>query len=437
MANQVSIPNVKVNLCIISKGRKLFSDHSIHKLPKKSEIDEREFQESKMLRDSIFNQLAAEPQSLDSSTISKLVTSSFKIALSDRDRAALQSSSDPYCMMFIEECKKKPFIVPGDPMNWKSEYREEEEDISVSTEAGLSETVGTLNNEKSDQPQASLDDFQLSNEQSKLLQEVQQLKLGMENLIDGGSEDDTKYRHVILSGQPGLGKTHFVKSLFKRKKLEHVQISGSVSLFALGVSLAILNARRDPEKTIYIHIDDSDVIFKDEETCNIFKQVLFDNQEFIYEKSLRALLPSLDESQREAVEMHRSENGLGFRIPLKNVVFIITTNIPLPPDREISRLMGKNGLAGIKVHRNAIRSRCRYRELNFNDSMRWAWIADVYLGDKHLEGEQKKLVSDMLKFLWDFRSQMQEHSIRTAQKMIKIAQANPQNYPIIWKNEFL
>ena len=43
----------------------------------------------------------------------------------------------------------------------------------------------------------------------------------------------------------------------------------------------------------------------------------------------------------------------------------------------------------------------------------------------------------MLKFLWDYRSQMNEHSIRTAEKMLLIAQQDPNNYLITWKNEFL
>ncbi len=277
----------------------------------------------------------------------------------------------------------------------------------------------------------------LSKEQLKLLKEVRELKSSMANLIGTNSMIDDKYSHLIISGPPGLGKTHFVKTLFKERGINGIPISGSVSLYALGIRLAILNVNRDPNEITYVHVDDSDVIFKDEESCNIFKNVLFDEQEFVYEKNIRRLLSSLDESQRLAVESHMSENSIGFRVPLKNVVFVITTNVPLPTDKQIAKLMGKNGLAGIKVHRNAIRSRCRYRDLSFDDSKRWAWIADVFIKETYQSEQEEILINTMLTFLWDYRSQMNEHSIRTAEKMLLIAQNDPINYFQTWKNEFL
>lgn len=276
-----------------------------------------------------------------------------------------------------------------------------------------------------------------SKEQQKLLKEVRELKSSMANLIGTNSLNDNKYSHLIISGPPGLGKTHFVKSLFKDRGIEAISINGSVSLYAIGIRLAILNFNRDPNEITYVHVDDSDVIFKDEESCNIFKNVLFDEQEFVYEKNIRRLLSSLDESQRLAVESHMSENSIGFRVPLKNVVFVITTNVPLPTDKQIAKLMGKNGLAGIKVHRNAIRSRCRYRDLSFDDSKRWAWIADVFIKETYQSEQEEILINSMLTFLWDYRSQMNEHSIRTAEKMLLIAQNAPINYLQTWKNEFL
>lgn len=276
-----------------------------------------------------------------------------------------------------------------------------------------------------------------NNNQLKLLKEVRELKSSMSTLIGRNTLSDNKYSHLIISGPPGLGKTYFVKNLLKECGIESVSISGSVSLYALGIRLAILNSIRDPNEITYVHVDDSDVIFKDEESCNIFKNVLFDEQEFVYEKNIRRLLSSLDESQRLAVESHMSENSIGFRVPLKNVVFVITTNVPLPTDKQISKIMGKNGMAGIKVHRNAIRSRCRYRDLSFNESKRWAWIADAIIKEQYQSEQEKTMITAVLTFLWDYRSEMNEHSIRTAEKMLLIAQNDPINYLQTWRNEFL
>ena len=300
-------------------------------------------------------------------------------------------------------------------------------DLLTSNHGNLTESIKSENT----------GDYPLTEQQLKLLKEVRELKSSMANLIGFNSSDDNKYSHLIISGPPGLGKTYFVKSLFKKRGIDSISISGSVSLYALGIRLAILNTIRDPNEITYVHVDDSDVIFKDEESCNIFKQVLFDEQEFIYEKNVRRLLSSLDESQRLAVELHMSENSIGFRVPLKNVVFVITTNVPLPTDKQIAKLLGKNGLAGIKVHRNAIRSRCRYRDLSFSESKRWAWIADVFIKEKYQSELEKNFITSMLTFLWDYRSEMNEHSIRTAEKMLLIAQNDPKNYEVTWKNEFL
>ena len=111
-----------------------------------------------------------------------------------------------------------------------------------------------------------------SNNQLKLLNEVRELKSSMSNLIGLNQHDNKKYSHLIISGPPGLGKTHFVKSLFKERGINGISISGSVSLYALGIRLAILNTIRDPNEITYVHVDDSDVIFKDEESCNIFRR---------------------------------------------------------------------------------------------------------------------------------------------------------------------
>ena len=69
----------------------------------------------------------------------------------------------------------------------------------------------------------------LSKEQLKLLKEVRELKSSMANLIGTNSMIDDKYSHLIISGPPGLGKTHFVKTLFKERGINGIPISGSVS----------------------------------------------------------------------------------------------------------------------------------------------------------------------------------------------------------------
>jgi hypothetical protein len=119
------------------------------------------------------------------------------------------------------------------------------------------------------------------------------------------------------------------------------------------------------------------------------------------------------------------------------VVFIITTNIPLPADTEVRRHLGRNGHSGILVHRNAIRSRCRYRSLDFNNEQRWAWIADAFMENGQIRAENNFVIKNMLDFLWEYRAVAQEHTIRAAEIMLKIAEEKPTTYIKEWKNEFL
>jgi hypothetical protein len=165
--------------------------------------------------------------------------------------------------------------------------------------------------------------------------------------------------------------------------------------------------------------------------------MLFDEMAFVYEKNIGPLLLSFPAEVREALERFRSDGSLGFRVPLNNVVFIVTTNILLPADKDVRRHMGGNGHSGILVHRNAIRSRCRYRTLDFNNEQRWAWIADAFMEDGELRRDQNFVIKSMLDFLWEYRAVTQELTMRAAEKMLIMAKEHPTHYYQEWKDEFL
>jgi hypothetical protein len=196
-------------------------------------------------------------------------------------------------------------------------------------------------------------------------------------------------------------------------------------------------SKRDSNETFYIHIDDADVAFRSEEGCNLLKQMLFDDNAFVYERNIGPLLRGFPSEVRDAVESFMTGESLGFRVPLDNVVFLITTNIPLPSDNEVTRHIGRNGHSGILVHRNAIRSRCRYRFLEFSDDLRWAWIASAFLVNWKIPDQDNFITKVMLDFMWVHRKEMQEHTIRAAELMLTIAQNNPKSCYQEWQNEFL
>lgn len=364
-----------------------------------------------------------------------------RVGLDPNRLGKLKTKKQPHCLLYLPQIGGDPYVRIVNQDEWTAQMENK-----IETEVDEKITVnehGTMQiqelEENCQQVKMVPEDIQspFSSEQLKLLNKVERLKLSLNTLINPATGINTKYRHVILAGAAGLGKTHFVRSFLERNQLPNAKITAGISLFSLGVRLACIMANRNPDEILYIHIDDADVAFKTEEGCNLLKQMLFDENAFVYERNIGPLLQGFPNEVRDAVESFRSENSLGFRVPLENVVFLITTNIPLPSDSEVVNLFGKSGQSGILVHRNAIRSRCRYRYLDFTREMRWAWIASVFLVDGRIPDHENFITKVMLDFMWENRQSMQEYTIRTAELMLKIAREYPRTFIHEWQNEFL
>lgn len=353
----------------------------------------------------------------------------------------LKSDKLPHCLLYMPQIGGDPYVRIVNQDEWTEQMKNKietkvDEKITVNEHGKMQIQEFEENPQRVKmEPESVQSPF--SPDQLKLLNKVERLKTSLNSLINPTDGVNTKYRHVILAGSAGLGKTHFVRSFLERNNLPYARITGAVSLFSLGVRLSCIMANRNPNETLYIHIDDADIAFKTEEGCNLLKQMLFDENAFVYERNIGPLLKGFPNEVREAVESCRSENSLGFRVPLENVVFLITTNIPLPSDSEVTNLFGRSGQSGILVHRNAIRSRCRYRYLDFSREMRWAWIASVFLVDGRIPDHENFITKVMLDFMWENRQTMQEYTIRTAELMVKIAREYPRTFFQEWQNEFL
>ena len=133
------------------------------------------------------------------------------------------------------------------------------------------------------------------------------------------------YPHTYIYSPPGLGKTHTVKSHLNKLGVEHYEISGAMSMFAFGVSLAVIRYNR-PTGKIIINVDDCDGIFKNEENINIMKNVLSGSRTFTYNKSVKTLLTQYSELQQDAVEHFSGEEQVGFSVPCNDFIFIFTSN---------------------------------------------------------------------------------------------------------------
>ena len=370
-----------------------------------------------------------------SSSFDVLTEHCLKVGLDTQRWGKLKSQENPFCLVLMPQIGGDPHLVVVDENEW---YRNMGDELDESDILIEQQEVSHLSSQACHPEVTTLEiNPPFSVAQMDLLKRTREIKESMNSILNGTLMGNGNYRHLILSGPAGLGKTHLIRTFFEMHAVPNVRITGAVSLFSLGIRLAVIKHNRDPNETLYIHIDDADVAFRTEEGCNLLKQMLFDEKAFVYEKNVGPLLLSFPAEAREAVESFRSEGSFGFRVPLTNVVFIITTNIPLPADTEVRRHLGRNGHSGILVHRNAIRSRCRYRSLDFNNEQRWAWIADAFMENGQIRAENNFVIKNMLDFLWEYRAVAQEHTIRAAEIMLKIAEEKPTTYIKEWKNEFL
>lgn len=366
-----------------------------------------------------------------------------RLSIGTHRYSQLRMSRNPHCLIIAPRKGGDPHLVVCEESEWLKHMNIEGEEIvgTESTENGGEQKTPQIIQAPTLIPEEPLDQFKISDPfsaaQMGYIRKSRQQRESLHRILCGSITGEGTYRHLILSGPPGLGKTHFVRSFFELRNTPIVRITGAVSLFSLGIKLAVIMANRDTNEVLYIHIDDADVAFRTEEGCNLLKQMLFDERAFVYEKNIGPLLLSFPSEVREAVERFRTDGSLGFRVPLNNVVIIVTTNIPLPADKDVRRHMGGNGHSGILVHRNAIRSRCRYRTLDFNNEQRWAWIADAFMEDGELRPDQNFVIKSMLDFLWEYRAVTQELTMRAAEKMLIMAKEHPTHYYQEWQDEFL
>jgi hypothetical protein len=258
----------------------------------------------------------------------------------------------------------------------------------------------------------------------------------VERIIQFDPED--KYPHFYTYSPPGLGKTHTIKDYLERNGIINYTISGNISRFAFGVSLAVI-AYNNPIIPIVVLVDDCDEILKDSLSCNMMKNVLEGERKFVYEKSLSGQMGNLSHIQQQAVEYFQDEQRMGFSVDTSNMKFLFTSNIKLPTDDDIQRLRSKKSTVttSVMVHRNAIRSRCTVADFDLGQYEHWGWIADVVLSTELLLDSSDEDKMEYLNFLWYNWTDMTERSIRTILKMEDIRRKYPDRYEYLWNMDLL
>jgi hypothetical protein len=244
------------------------------------------------------------------------------------------------------------------------------------------------------------------------------------------------YPHTYFFSEAGLGKTFTITDELQKSKINHHIVSGNISMFAFGISLATIRYQYK-DKPVVIVVDDCDEIFKTPLNINIMKNVLDGNKVYSYEKSLQSQWNNLSEFQQEAIQSFSSETRMGFEVPTDKMKFLFASNFKLPTDSDVKHARSRGQQkATMLAHLNAIRSRCQPADFDLDQDEQWGWIADVTLNEKctTLSKENNMILLDWMYNNWEM---MNEHSIRTVKKMAEVMKNDKNNYRDIWEIDYL
>ena len=252
--------------------------------------------------------------------------------------------------------------------------------------------------------------------------------------------NEDKYPHKFVFGFPGIGKSYEITNHLNESGTRYLMVTGNVSMFAFGVSLAVINFSNPSQERLIVFCDDVDTLVSTEASCNQLKSALHGPRMFTYEKSLQSQWSNLSELQREAIKYHQEDGKMGFQVPTSSMSFLLVSNIQLPTDDEVRLAREKSkGKASLLAHKNAIRSRCMVQDFSLTNAELWGWIADVILNTECLNQfnmtDEEKLI--ILNFLWDNWESLTERSIRLIEKMAIIKNEYPENYEMVWGIDFL
>jgi hypothetical protein len=278
----------------------------------------------------------------------------------------------------------------------------------------------------------------------KQLQAIEQGQIQNERmrlLIDKATRSsiDRKYKDYYIYAPPGLGKTFMVQEYLSNSEINCYPVSGNISMYAFGVSLAVVGYMTPSDKKIVIH-DDCETLFENSNNVNVMKKILDTDRVFVYEKSLQSQRSSLNDIQKDAIDFFSEPGKMGFKVPTNNMTFIFTSNKRLPYDNEVEMARAKGrSKANYLAHLNAIRSRVHVADFELTKNEFWGWISSVVIESDCLNDYEPtpEEICEVLDFLFHHWGHFKEKNIRTVEKMFSVMRDFPETYERVWKMDYL
>lgn len=243
-------------------------------------------------------------------------------------------------------------------------------------------------------------------------------------------------RHTIISGAPGVGKTHTTLAEIEQSGKPFMTIVPGMTDLAITVNLAYRLYTLPEDEELIVVIDDADdVVFGDLKTLNRWKLATQDVEpQWAHEVDFSNTFTKLEKQGKtveiEALKSFQEDGSIGVRIGLERVRFIVLCNTDLEDPKQLSKKLFNSV--------EAVIDRFTYERLEMPWQEKWGWLAYI-LGttqpfeDVHLDESQKKELLVWLFSNWDNLKSREGASYRFVRKMAADMINNPTKYLDKWQ----
>lgn len=225
-----------------------------------------------------------------------------------------------------------------------------------------------------------------------------------ERLVESAIAGDV--RGVVISGGPGLGKSHTVSKVLREWDADaerHVFVKGYARATGL---VKMLYAYRDSNSILVF--DDCDNLFYDELSLNILKAVLDTTENRVVSWLSEGKL--IDEETGEQIPRSFQFNG--------SIIFL--TNIDMN-----GMVKNKHKLS---PHLEALMSRAYYVDLSIKTKRDYLVRIRNVISNGMLDHMKDNERNDVVQFIEDYYTKLREISIRTAIKIATVRRNNPMDW---------
>ena len=220
-------------------------------------------------------------------------------------------------------------------------------------------------------------------------------------------------RAMIVSGPPGVGKSHGVEEVLDRYKMmedmggrkTHEVVKGAMS--ALGLYVKLYNMADEGNVIVF---DDCDSIFSDELSLNILKAAL---------------------DSKKNRKIHWNTDSFKLRNEGVPDSFTFKASAIFITNLKFDKVKGK-----LREHLEALESRCHYMDLTIDSERDKMLRIRQVIGDGMLDAYKldDEIKEDIIDFVDINKNRLRELSLRTVLKVADLAKAFPNTWEAMAEN---